>query len=94
MYKIILSSNFVNLAYVYGNDIQIDPLIDEQPYAAVESLILSCSNQPSTREILDHPSQLLGENTNCDPDAGDKDKDVSGGFDGGLQVEASSFDAL
>ena len=65
----------------------------EQQDAGIEGLTLSCGKQPRAHEILDHASQLLGGNTNCDPNACDKDKDVSGGFDGGLQVEASSSDA-
>lgn len=56
--------------------------------------MLSCGNQSRRKEILDHPTQLLGENTNCDSNAGERDKDSSSTSDSGMQAEASSSDSL
>ncbi|XP_020277334.1 uncharacterized protein LOC109851554 isoform X3 [Asparagus officinalis] len=75
-----------------GNYIQLDPIIIDQADAGVDGLITSCSDQASRKEILDHPSQLLGENTDFDSNAGDNERSCA--FDVNAQDDDMQQDYL
>lgn len=74
-----------------GDDVRMDVGATDQADALVEDLDRSCCNPPSTQDDFEGPSQLPEGNRNCDSSSGDKSKDVSSCFDGGLQPVAGNM---